>query len=347
MTPSGQFGLEAYGLDNEYNTGGGWSLTFSPFTNTAWTRDEVVNLTVGWWGRWAAGSQTAWAQRLSVIAYPVEVGFQVPGSPASYSVSPPRLNLSTGDTTRFITTTASRSTVRFTPSFTIGSTSNPNSSCVANLSFAQATGTGSVNSIVTASPAGCSTIANNVRARVGAVSSTNSTQIVVPPQVMIKMLVGEAGGQPDDVDQHSILVSARNRFGDRRFPGGRDGTWQAVLIPAQYYGASDPTTNGPDRELRNAADVFTGTIGDIVATSKCYWSPTFAQWQNVQAAIMSGTTTFPTGTGAPDCFQSTRRQIVHKTSIGLNTRGGVYSNAPAFVFIRERGVNDPAVVSIP
>src|SRR5688500_13613999 len=124
LTPSGQFGLEAYGLDNEYNVGGGFSLNFSPFTNTAWTRDEAVNLTVGWWGRWASGSQTAWAERLSVIAYPVEIGFQVPGSPASYSVSPTRLNLSTGDTNRFITTTASRPTIRMTPSFTIGSTSN-------------------------------------------------------------------------------------------------------------------------------------------------------------------------------------------------------------------------------
>lgn len=165
---------------------------------------------------------------------------------------------------------------------------------------------------------------------------------------MIRMVVGEAGGQSGDIDQQAILVSARNRFGDRDFPGGRTATWQAVLIPSQYYGASDPTENGPEQELRNAAEVFTSQIDDIVGGSKCYWSPTYAQWQIVQAALQSATTQYPTGTGGPVCYQANKRQIVYKASIGPNISGGpLYANAPAFVFVRERPPSQPAAVQIP
>jgi hypothetical protein len=162
---------------------------------------------------------------------------------------------------------------------------------------------------------------------------------------MIKTIVGEAGGQPGDLDQQSILVVARNRFGDSMF--GNKSTWQDVLVPGDFYGASDPTQNGPDRELSNATAVFTGEVGDIVAGSKCYWSPTFDQWQVVQQAIQLGTTIFPTNTGAPACWSTNKRQIVYKASIGLNQRGGNYQNAPAFVFVRQRQSNQPSAIQIP
>lgn len=270
------------------------------------------------------------------------------GVPASFAISPQRLDLSTGDANRLITTTANPGTTQFTPTFSAGAQSNPNSSCAVVLNFSQNGGTGSVNTTVTASPPGCSGIFDGVRAQVGSTQSTNSTKIVVPPQIMIKMVIGEAGGQPGDVDQQSILVSARNRFGDSAFPGGTAQTWQAVLVPSQYYGASNGTTDGPDQELRNAAQVFTGEVADTVAGSKCYWSPTNSQWANVQAALNSGTKKFPPATGAPGCWQSQTRQIVYKSSMGVNISGGPnYNTAPAFVFLRLRPQNnDPAVIQI-
>ena len=143
-------------------------------------------------------------------------------------------------------------------------------------------------------------------------------------------------------------VSARNRFGDNAFPGGKTATWQAVLIPSQYYGASDPTADGPQQELDNATSVFTNQVSDIVGGSKCYWSPTTAQWQIVQQTIQSATTTFPATTGAPACWATNKRQIVYKASIGLNISGGPnYQNAPAFVFVRQRQSSQPAAIQIP
>jgi hypothetical protein len=264
--------------------------------------------------------------------------------PFTLSVSPSRLDLSTGDVGRFVTTTATPPG-SFTPTFTVGTSTNPNSSCVASLSFAGG-GPSPVNSTVTAAPAGCSSIFDNVRANVGTTSSTNATKIVVPPQIMIKVVVGEAGGQPGDIDQQSLLAVGRNRFGDRDF--GRPATWQAVLIPSQFYGANDPTTDGPAQELQNSAKVFTGEVGDIIGGSKCYWSPTNAQWANIEAAFISGTKTEPANAGIPDCWSGKPRQIVDKASVGLNVSGGAnYNQAPAFVFLRQRTKNDPAVVQIP
>lgn len=283
------------------------------------------------------------------IAGQTTLAFDVGTVSPTLTVSPTTLNVSTGDTDRFVTTTADPSTASFAPMFTIGSMSNPNSSCSVNPTFSQNGGAGSVNTIVTAAPANCSRIFDNVRAQVGQTVSTNSVKIVVPPQIMVKVIVGEAGGQPGDTDQQAIIVTGRNRFGDSGFPGGTTATWQAVLVPAAYYGANNGTTNGPDQELRNASKVFTGEIGDIIGGAKCYWSPTNSQWSIIQAALQSGTKQFPSGTGVPGCWQNQKRQIVYKASVGLNVSGGNnYSNAPAFVFLRLLPHNnDPAVVQIP
>jgi hypothetical protein len=104
---------------------------------------------------------------------------------------------------------------------------------------------------------------------------------------------------------------------------------------------------GPERPLRNAARVFTGEIGNIVGGAKCHWSPEAAEWQIIQAALISKTTVFPSGLKTPGCWQSLPRQIVYTSGISLNSRGGVYANAPAFVFLRKRQATAPAVVEIP
>lgn len=267
---------------------------------------------------------------------------------SSFTVAPTTQNLSTGDTNRTIATTATPSSTQFSPTFTVGTTTNPHSSCQATLSFATASGTGTVQSAVTAASAGCSGIFDNVRAQIGATQSSNTTQVVVPPQVMIKTVVGEAGGQPGDIDQQSLLSVALNRFGDSAFPGGTGATWQGVLIPSQFYGASNGTTNGPTRPLNNSAKLFTGEVGDIIGGAKCYWSPTNSQWSKIQNALSPPTTSFPGGTGAPGCWSGQPRQIVYKASVGTNvSNGNQYNNAPAFVFLRLRQATDPAVVQIP
>ena len=204
---------------------------------------------------------------------------------------------------------------------------------------------------MTAAPEGCSRIADNVRSNVGSNQSTNSAKVVVPPQIMIRMVVSEAGGQPADLDQQAVLVSARNRFGKRDFPGGRTATWQSVLVPQEYDGLQvDNTQNGPDQELRNAAKVFAGEIGDLVAGSDCYWSPMASEWPYVQQALQSGTKVYPDRalTGAPDCWDG-RAQIVYKASIGLNSRTSPeWQNVPAFVFVRlKTDKNAPAAIQIP
>jgi hypothetical protein len=259
------------------------------------------------------------------------------------------LYLSTGDTNRSITTTVIPTGFAFSRSFSVGSMSNPNSTCAAAVDLPTLSGAGTVNHTVTASPAGCSRILDEVRGNVPGGIQSPPIKVIVPPQIMIRTVLGEAGGQPGDLDQQSLLVVARNRFGDSAFPGGTASTWQDVLIPSQFYGANDSTANGPDQELLNAGRVFAGEVGDIIGGAKCYWSPTTLEWTSIQAALNSGTATFPSGTGAPSCWSGQIRQIVVKSSLGLNVSGGsAFQNAPVFVFLRLRPqAQDPAVISIP
>jgi hypothetical protein len=268
-----------------------------------------------------------------------------PPPPPTVTVSPGTLFLSTGDTNRTITTTISP-TATFTPTFSQALNSNPNSNCNASLSFSNNGGTGSVNTTVTAGAAGCSGIFN-VTASANGVPSSNATAVVVPPQILIKLMVGEAGGQVTggDTSQPAIAASARNRLGDPDFNSGAT-TYQGQITTDQYFGASNTTANGQEPELDNSVGIFTGLIGDIVSGSKCYWSPTAAQWTIVQQALNTNATTFPANTGAPGCWVGQGRQIVNKTSIGVNNRGGDYAGAPAFLFLRLSSVTS-AVVQIP
>jgi len=269
------------------------------------------------------------------------------GQVVSASLSPETLDLSTGDTNRYITTSVSPSSTPFTAvySFSAAPVQPAGGQCNASLTIPNGSGTGSVSSQVTASVEGCSRVFN-VIAAAGGVSSQNWTQVTVPPQILIQMLNREAGGQiaEGDMSQLSIAVAARNRFGDDDF--GDYGTYQEVVTSAFQWNSD--LHHGPDRELGNAARVYrndSSTQG-IIEDAKCLWSPRTAQWALVQAALQSQTTVFPSGTGSPSCWQSSGRQILYKTSIGLNANGGDYAGAPAFLFVRERSANDPAVRQI-
>ncbi len=262
------------------------------------------------------------------------------------SQSPAVLNLSTGDTDKQITSTVSVAAMGFTPAFSVGLQENPNSSCQATLGFSNDSGTGSAQTTVTAGEAGCSGIFNAI-ATTGGKVSTGSTQIVVPPQILIKMLVGEAGGQTaaGDMTQPAIGVAARNRFDDPDFDS--PSTYQAAIVPEQFEGLNNPVANalenGPEPPLTHASGVFSNAIGAIVENATCFWSPTTAEWTIVQAALDSGTTTFPENVGDPDCYLPNERQALVKTSVADNASGGESAGAPAFLFIQQRDSTAPAV----
>ncbi len=167
------------------------------------------------------------------------------------------------------------------------------------------------------------------------------------PQILIKMLVGEAGGQSaaTDMTQPSIGVAVRNRFGDDDF--GSPSTYQAAIIPSQFDGLNNPVANavtdGPEPLLGHAANVFSNTTGAIVENATCFWSPTTAEWTIVEDAFSSGTTTFPENLLGPNCYLESERQILIKTSVADNNSGGKWAGAPAFLFIQKRSPTAPAV----
>jgi hypothetical protein len=221
-------------------------------------------------------------------------------------ISPPTMDLSTGDTATQVVVTTIPSNFTFTPVFTFIDSGNPTSSdCNATLSFSQSSGSGSVNSTVTASPAGCSGVFNGSAAASPGSNPSNELQIVVPPQIMIQTEVGEAGRQtaPGDASMPALLLVAENRFGDSDFKdsvavNGCTPTyqiptnWQNTLVPCQFYGASNTTSNGVQPELTYAAEVFAGTTNvSIPEGCEGYWSPTNAQyavlqtWANLQAVL--------------------------------------------------------------
>ncbi len=293
-------------------------------------------------------------------------------APPHLTQSPSQLNLSTGDTSTVITTSLTPAS-SYKPGFVTTAVSNPNSSCAAALTFSAGTGVGSVNSSVTAGPAGCSGVFNVVAtANTGSssVSGSNSTQVVVPPQIMIKTLVGEAGSQRSagDDTMPALLLVAKNRFGDSSFRdlsagascgGGHVGTgllptnWQTTLVPCQFYGATNSTATGVAPELTYASSVFSNTSTVNIPTScKGYWSPTNAQfqvlqtWSNTPANKISDST-WPNSVGAPTLWNGKPKQAVIKNSIANNVLFGSTA-APAIVlFCLAPSATAPAVVRIP
>jgi hypothetical protein len=266
-------------------------------------------------------------------------------TPLVVSQSPSSFNMSTGDTDKSITVTVQPSQAVLTRVFSQGLLRNPNSDCNAQISIATQTGSGTTTHQVTVPSqyAGCSGVFGAI-ATANGIQSSGDTTITIPPQILIKMIIGEAGGETDTA-MRAVGVAARNRIypsQDPLFPG--QGTYQTAIIPSQFQGATNATTNGPEPPLTHAADVYDQRVGDIVAGSRCFWSPTAPQWATVQTALQSGTTTFPSGTGGTTCYADpAQRQIVYKVSVGNNSNG---CGAPAFLFLRPRSASDPAVVQI-
>lgn len=81
-----------------------------------------------------------------------------------------------------------------------------------------------------------------------------------------------------------------------------------------------------------------------MANAACFFSPTYAGWMAILAALQSGTKILPTVLHDPGCYYDDRQFIV-KQSVGNNTNN---SGAPAFIFQQKRNpATDPAVIQIP
>ena len=279
-------------------------------------------------------------------------------SVVTVSQSPSVIHMSSGDTNDLLNVVVTPAGIDSQAGSSISHTlnSNPNSASTATVTFNPPSSySGNDNWGISIggsnSPSGIFT----ATAHAGGAGSSQSTSIEVPPQIMIQTAVGEAGLQTGlgDASISSLLLVGKNRFGDSNFPGGTASTWQAVLVPAQFYGASNTTPNGVSPELSDATYVYDGT-STVTIPSGCkgYWSPTNAQYTTLQgwASKTAGSITdasWPNSVGAPTLWPGQPKQAVVKTSIANNARSG-YTSAPAFVLMQlAPSSSAPAVITVP
>jgi hypothetical protein len=270
----------------------------------------------------------------------------------SLSMQGPLIYVSTGDTSDKIGVSANPANVSFSPAFPLVGTGNVNSSCTSSLSFPNPpTGQGTVYAPVTASggASSCSGLFNLEATAYGAYSA--QSQVVVPPQILIQMLYGEAHGQAvsgDTTSQLAIGVATQNRFSQTSYFSGVT-TYQAAITPSQFNGISYSITNGPEPDLQDAGEVFASITGVSVANAACFFSTNAAGFTAIENAYNNPTQYpgYPVAQSDPHCYANTSygAQIVWKTSIGLNVNG---NGAPAFVFEQLRTSSTaPYVVKIP
>ena len=271
------------------------------------------------------------------------------------------LPMSTGDSLQIITTASLNSyplDVVYSSSFQ----NDPNSTCSndakhALLSINEGQGTGSATSNISASPSGCSGIFS-VYGNVGGTTTQNVIDVVVPPQLLIQMLYGEAHGQAvsgDTVSELAIGAVVRNQFGDNVYFKGVN-TYQDAIVAKQFdsikncQAANNCVQTGTIPELNNAALIYAGIPMSAmnVAKAKCFFSPDADGWRNIQAALNNPkTTVVPYAKYDPGCFSrpfKANEQFVYKTSIGANANG---SGAPAFILVQWKNLTDPAAIQIP
>jgi hypothetical protein len=217
----------------------------------------------------------------------------------------------------------------------------------ASLTIPTVNGTSPVTTTVKAGGDG-SSAAFSVQPAADGNLSPKETRVVVPPQVLLKMMNNEAGGLPDNGAGSMPLLgwTMRNRFSDSAYFRG-----QITYAAAISASATQSTLSyGKQPELDSAASVFDGFI-DPSSGCQGFWSPTDSQWTTVNQALGIGTPTLPTNVGIPFAYDGhpEMTQIVYFSSVGNNNRIG-YQNAPAFLFVRKRDPNAnpplPAVVKL-
>lgn len=173
----------------------------------------------------------------------------------------------------------------------------------------------------------------------GRIANTVESRVVVPPQILIQMMRNEARDLPSTTVRTLIGWAMRNRFNDSQYFANQT-TYQAAITAGATH---DGTPNGVQPELDSAAGVFDG-FDDPTSGCQGFWSPTAAQWQTVEQAINSGTTTLPSWIGIPFNYNGHPEitQIVYFPSVGQSNT----QNAPSFLFVRKRSTNAPAAVRI-
>jgi len=227
---------------------------------------------------------------------------------------------------------------------------NPYSSCGANLNIPNATGSGQLSQNVTvpSTYAGCSG-AFSVVAAVGGVGANTPTKVYVPPQVLIQMMQAEAASTGNSTLMQALGDVATNRIESSLFyniPNGSNTNYQNTIVAGQFSTTS--TSTGIEPELNLSVDVFLST-GGAFCDALSFWTPDLGQpsgntpqWSVVQAAWQSGTTTFPSGTGAPtyQTWPTSNEQIIYASNVGTQSNG-----APNFLFLGWRSPTQVAVAS--
>ena len=252
-----------------------------------------------------------------------------------------------------LTTTASVSGYSFSVNYPAQFLGNPHSNCQASLSAPSASGATTATSNVSA-PTGCGGIFS-VSGSIGQSFTQNAVYVVAPPDILVRELWGEASGQTVVGDQFSELAignTIRQRFGDNQYFKGfnayEDMAGNSDFTGLQRCPAGCLSGVQHAIETQNAAFIYGGvnTPATNVDDSKCFLSPTPADWQKISQALNSETTVFPQGlTVNPHCWNTPNRQIVYKTAVGNNA---VYKSSatPAFLFEQWRDPSDPAVIQI-
>ncbi len=267
---------------------------------------------------------------------------QMPPNPVSVvavSQSPSTISMSTGDTNKVLTVAVNPASVASQSQISQGLQSNPNSSSNASMTFTPPQSfSGNDNWTIAASGSNSpSGIFSATACAMGICSQTSST-ITVPPQLLIQMMYAEANGTNQTAMQ-SVGEAIENRFSSQYFTN-QFNTWQNSLVSGQVA-LNTSITTGVEPELDAAVNVFTDHDGGW-CSALAWWTPTSAQWANVQAAINSGTTTFPSGTGAPTYSPSTwptsAQKILYVSSVGTQGNG-----TPNFLYLAPRTSGAAAV----
>ncbi len=215
--------------------------------------------------------------------------------------------------------------------------SNVGGTANATLTIPVSNGQGSASTTIQAGAAGSSEVFI-VRPRFDFSSqlAPYQTSVIVPPQILIQMLRSEASGLPDNGVRDLLGVSMKNRFGDSTYFANQN-TYAAAIMAGAAYNTS--ITTGVQPELSAAARVF-GSTFDPSSGCQGFWTPTAAQWNTVNQALLNPTTTLPSGTGIPFNYNGHPEitQIVYFPIVG--------GNPPSFLFVRKRTSNQNSVVQI-
>ncbi|MBI2980924.1 MAG: hypothetical protein HYY44_01235 [Deltaproteobacteria bacterium] len=185
-------------------------------------------------------------------------------------------------------------------------------------------------------------------------------QITIPPQKLIQILFGEAGGQlareasrgEFDVKSSSVSVTGdalgaviRNRIRMPVNPGdeNNDRYLDAVLRSSLR---NDDDLIAYDQSVLTAVDIFNEETEDPTEGAFAFYSPTDEEYLVLRAALETADVTLPDGAGTSDAkFPNLAPvQVLILKEIATATSR---TNRPSFVFVRERDSAEPAVTDVP